>query len=92
MRGIYHFFWYCGRMGELTGVFVADSAEVAAAIGCTAMFGEALGKHSDIYGDIKEGDIGLCTEDQSFIDRAIEYGLVPTGYNPLDYLAGIDDE
>jgi hypothetical protein len=92
MRGIYHFFWDCGRMGELTGMFVADSSEVAAAVGRTASFDDVLGKHSEIYEDIKTGDIRLCTEDQEFIDKAIEYGVVPTGYNPLDYLSDIDDE
>jgi hypothetical protein len=84
MRGIYHFFWDYGRMGKLDGIFVADSEEIVAAIGKTAAFGEVLGHYSDIYDDIKNGDIQLCTEDQVFIDKAIEYGVVPIGYNPLN--------
>ena len=86
MRGIYHFLWDCGRMGEVTGLFVADSAEVDASIGRIAYLGEVLGKHSEINDYITGDDVQLCTEDQEFIDKALEYGLVPTGYNPLDYI------
>jgi hypothetical protein len=86
MRGIYDFFWDYRRMGIITGVFVAEDSDVESAIGKNVYFGEILGKHSEVYGVIKPGDIGLLTDNQEFIDLAEQYGLVPTGYNPLDYM------
>jgi hypothetical protein len=90
MRGIYHFFWDYGRMGEVTGVFVAEDSDVKSATGKKVYFGEILGKHSEVHGFIKPNDIQLLTDNQDFIDLAEQYGLVPTGYNPLDYMDNDD--
>ncbi len=75
----------CGRMGNLYGVFVADPSKVEALMGKTIYFGEVLGKHSDIEWDLDPKDIVPLTNDQEFIAKAKEYGIVPTGHNPIDY-------
>lgn len=87
MKGIYSFFWDCGRMGELSGTFIADSEDVAKIQGKHIYFGEVLGKHSEVYGNIDPGDIELKTDNQTFISMFEEimgenWG---TGYNPLNY-------
>lgn len=92
MRKLYKFHWDCGRMGDLVGVFAAEEAAVRAAVGREVYFGEVLGKHSEIYGDVTEDDFEVLTDDQAFIDQAIAYGLLPTGHNPLDRLRGGDEE
>jgi hypothetical protein len=88
MIGIYKFDWSCGRMGDLEGVFLADSAAIENAIGKQAYFGEVLGKHSEIYGPIRETDVRLISDSPS--DVAVFSRLkLDSGFNPLDY---IDDE
>jgi hypothetical protein len=73
-------------MGNIEGLFVAEEDEVKAAIGKHVYFGEILGKHSEICGDIDADEIVALTDDQDFIDKAIACNVVPTGYNPLKYL------
>ena len=75
-------------MGELEGLFIAEEEDVAALIGKTVHFGEALGKHSNVNATIEEDEIEVISEDQEFITKFIEImgdGTV-SGYNPLDYL------
>lgn len=89
--GVYKFEWDCGRMGELSGIFVADSEDVKNAIGKRVYFGEVLGKHSDIYGTIEEGEIFLLTEDPEAIKIFEQYAFA-TGYNPLARIRDTDEE
>ena len=83
MRKVYRFHWDCGRNGDLTGVFVADEEEIQASIGRHVYFGEVLGKHSEIYGDLGADDFQELTDDQDFIEKAEKFRLVPTGFNPI---------
>lgn len=86
-KAIYAFNWDCGRMGNLEGIFVADQEEVKKLIGKEIYFGEVLGKHSEIYGNLDDEDLKVLTTDQEFITKFIEImgeGTV-SGYNPLDY-------
>lgn len=87
---LYKFYWDYGRSGTVTGLFVADSEEVEKAIGERVYFGEILGKHSEVYGDLEEGDITLVSENPEVIKVFIDEEI-SSGYNPLDYLQG-DDE
>lgn len=78
-----------GRMGDLDGLFVCDADEwksLQALIKheVPVYFGEVLGKHSEIYGPIKAGDISVQSEDQSFC-REFRRLKLNTGYSPLDY-------
>lgn len=50
MKKLYKFKVYVSRMGDIESVFIADSAEVDAAVGQSIHFGEVLGKFSDIRG------------------------------------------
>lgn len=86
MKKLYRFEWDCRRMGTLQGTFIAEEKDVADAIGKHVYFGEVLGKHSDIHGDLSAEDFKVLTEDRDFIEKAAKYGLAGTGYNPLDYL------
>ncbi len=92
MNKLCRFYWDCGRQGSLEGTFVASEDDLQKAIGQKLYFGEVLGKHSEIYGKLEEKDITILTDDQDFIQKAIEYGLVPCGYNPFDYLPENEDE
>lgn len=84
-KGLYKFNFDCGRMGELNGIFIADSKDVESVIGKEVYFGEVLGKHSDIYGTIDEGEIKLITDDPEVVSL-MEENNISTGFNPLDYV------
>lgn len=85
MKTLYRFNCYCGRSGTLTGIFVADSKDVMDLIKykIEVYFGEVLGKHSEIYGTIEEGDIAAITENKEVIDIFEQYNL-DSGHNPFD--------
>lgn len=88
MKGIYKFYWDCGRMGDLDGIFVAEKKDVAKVIGKNVYFGEVLGKHSEIEGTVEKGDIELLSDDQDFIKKFVKImgtDSTVSGYNPLDY-------
>lgn len=77
---LWRFHWDCGRQGEVEGLFKATKEEVVAAIGKDVYFGEILGKHSEVYGVIEDGDITLESD-----DPLVVLGAKESGYNPLDY-------
>jgi hypothetical protein len=84
---LYDFYWDCGRNGDLEGRFLATQEEVDALIGKEIYFGEVLGKHSEIYGEIEKGDITLVTDNQEFLKEAERLDIcLSSGYSPLDYL------
>lgn len=82
MKGIYKFYWDCGRMGYVSGVFVASAEEVAEVIGKHVDFGEALGKHSQVYGTLEEGEITLLSDKPEDIE-VFERLNLETGCNPI---------
>jgi hypothetical protein len=97
MKNLYNFYWDCGRMGSLDGLFVATPEEVAASIGREAYFGEVLGKHSEISGTVLKDHITLVSDDQHKVEWLVEVtGGNPTinGFNPLEYIEEdyIEDE
>lgn len=88
MKKLYKFFWDCGRMGEVEGLFIADDKEVKEAIGEHVSFGEILGKHSDVYGTLDDGDLTMLEVPESVLDileDAIGSKTI-SGYNPLSYI------
>lgn len=94
MKGIYEFYWDCGRQGCVNGLFIADKSYVESCIGKSVYFGEILGKHSDIYGTLDEADLESKTDDQEFINKFIEImgdGTI-SGYNPLEYIEEEDED
>ena len=87
MKKLWSFYWDCGRQGYVEGIFIATEAEVNKAIGCEANFGEILGKHSEIYGTIEEGEIKELKVSQSTVFELLSViGRNISGYNPLDYI------
>ena len=85
MKGIYEFYWDCGRQGDVSGIFVADVIDVESAIGREIYFGEILGKHSEVYGVLNKSDLELKSDDQDFVSKFISImgdGTV-SGHNPL---------
>ena len=90
---LYRFYENCGRMGDLEGIFFFFLKEIEDDIGLLVYFGEVLGKHSDISVEITKNNIKKIDADQDFIDKANSLGIIPTGYNPLEYFdGGYDDE
>ena len=73
-------------MGTVSGVFAATKEKVDESLGKGVHFGEILGKHSDVHGTLEQKDLTVLTEDQDLISKAAEFGLIPFGYSPLDYL------
>lgn len=94
MKAIYEFYWDCGRMGNVTGTFVAKKEDVEKSIGKTVYFGEILGKHSEIYGTLEWEDLSLKSDDQEFIKTFEEImgKYWSTGYDPLEYISEDDGE
>lgn len=78
-------------MGELESVFVAEDSAVDVAIGREVYFGEALGKHSEIYCNLEREHFEKLSDDQS-VCGVIERYIGSTGHNPLDYLEDEYDE
>lgn len=84
---VYSMFLEWGRMGTLTGTFLASEEDIMEASGKQVYFGEVLGKHSEIYvDDFDEIIIDLVTDDPAAVKIFREYGLT-SGYNPFDYIS-----
>lgn len=78
---IWEFYWDCGRSGDVEGFFRATKAEIEDTIGKEVYFGEILGKHSEVYGVLEEGDLKLISDDPVVVNT---YNT--SGYNPLEYI------
>lgn len=83
---LYRFRFDCGRMGALHGIFVATPEDIQKLVGAELYFGEVLGKHSEIFGTFQESQVTPLTDDAAFIEKAKAYAIVPTGFNPFEYL------
>lgn len=87
---LYSFHWDLGRMGDIEGLFIADSAAVESALGRKVYFGEVLGKHSSIHGTLQAWALKVLNVSDSTITELREVaGMNVSGYNPLDY---VEDE
>lgn len=93
MKKLFSFYWDCGRMGGVEGLFIATQDEVDSAIGKQVYFGEILGKHSEVYGKLDAEDVTLVSEDQDKV-QWLEglLGETISGYNPLEYIMSETDE
>jgi hypothetical protein len=94
MRTLYKFSWDCGRMGDVDGLFIAESEEVEAAIGKELYFGEILGKHSEVHGTFEADDVRALTCDPDLVDTlfdAFDGNKDLCGYNPLNYVQNEED-
>lgn len=80
-KNLYKFAWYMSHC-QMEGTFLATPQDVKRVIGKRVDFGEVNGKHSEVYGEIENGEIKLVTEDQEFIKKYKELGLC-SGYDPI---------
>lgn len=84
---LWKFYWDCRRQGGVEGLFVATEDKVKDLIGKQADFGEILGKHSEVYGTIEEGEITKVNLDSETVDKVtIILGETWSGYNPIHYV------
>lgn len=91
--GLYRFSFDCGRHGELEGLFFATKEEIKSLVGRTAYFGEVLGKHSDIEGELEEDmfqllDIGI----EAKRELLTKIGCNVSGYDPRDFVDDSEDD
>lgn len=90
---LWKFEWDCGRMGEVSGMFVASEEEVEETIGKQIYFGEILGKHSEVFGELAREDLSKVDIDPDSVAKvAAELGRTWSGYNPLEYIDEEDNE
>lgn len=93
MKKLFKFYWDCGRSGSLEGLFFATQEQVDAVIDKDVYFGEALGKHSEVYGTIEAGDIEEVPLPEEAVAALLEHlGEDVSGYNPLNYLEDEDED
>lgn len=84
---LWRFYWDCDRMGNVEGLFVATEDEIKNIIGKKIYFGEILGKHSEVYGNIDNEDITKLDLDCETVEKVTKLlGETWSGYNPLEYL------
>lgn len=86
-QSIYFYSVDFGRHGTVEGTILTTANQLKKLFGKSIYFGDVLGKHSDvsiIFED--EDDFELLTSDQEFIKKAVEYKVVPKGYDPFDYI------
>lgn len=86
MKAVYKFQFDCGRMGELTGLFIEEQENVDMLIksGIEVYFGEVLGKHSEVYGPMEPQDIIFVSDSPEVVKVIEDYDLA-NGFNPFDY-------
>lgn len=76
-----------GRMGSIHGLFVATEQDISKLTGQYAYFGEALGKHSEVYCDIEETFFTKIDLDSETVEKvSLILGYTWSGYNPLRYV------
>lgn len=88
MKKLYRFDMDYGRHGSLTGLFIEEESKVKAAMSKEIYMTDCLGKHSEIWFELKEGDnIVAISENQELI-RLLEeeVGAWISGHNPIHYL------
>ena len=87
-KGIYRLHVDCGRQGELIGIFIAEKEHVRVLIesGIEVYWGEVLGKHSEVFGPIEDGELTLCSDNPEAIKIVEDLGL-EIGYNPFNETA-----
>src|SRR5690554_78595 len=77
-----------GRMGDLYGLIVATESEIDGLDGVSVHFGEILGKHSEVYGELERSDFTKKDVDSESVTKLhAVLGDCWSGYDPRQYLA-----
>lgn len=82
MKKLYKFSARWGRADDIEGVFAAEEADIAAAIGVPGYLEEPLGRHSSGGFTLAPEHLKVLTDDQAFIAQAEAYKLIPVGTDP----------
>ena len=92
MKGVYKLYKDCGRMGSISGTFIATAAEVELLMGREVNFGEVLGKHSEVYFTMTPDNITLVTTDEKTVSVIEEHDLT-SGFSPFNYeIEGLEQD
>jgi len=94
MKKMYRFMWDCGRMGNVEGLFFAEGKDVEEAIGLELYFGEILGKHSEVCGELEADDLKEIDISSDALKEMMDTfeGDTIVGYNPLKHISEEDEE
>lgn len=86
MKAIYKMDCNCGRMGSLSGVFIAEKEHVAVLIEkqIEVYFGEVLGKHSEIKVALNVDEIKMVSDNPEHV-QLLESLQLSSGFNPFLY-------
>lgn len=90
-KALWKYYWYLGRQGIVEGLFVEDEDEVNLCIGREVYFGEILGKHSEVYGELKSEHLKKLTEDPVIVDF-FEQQMHSFGYNPISAIRDNEED
>ena len=82
MKKLWKFEWYMDY-SLCIGLFKATDEEVKSIIGQEIYLGEIDGKHSDIYGNIKEDEITLISDNPIVVNAVPEIGYNPFKFCPI---------
>lgn len=85
-RKLWNFCWEYRRGGSVDGIFKATQEEIDNAIGKHVYFGEILGKHSEVCGNLEMDDLELISDDPLTVLNSDE-----SGWNPLEYIDDYDE-
>ena len=87
-KAVFKFHAVCGRMGQLDGVLISTQEKVDKLIESKIVvyFGDVLGKHSEIRGEIERKDITMITDNEEVV-RIVEKYELTSGFNPFEYTA-----
>lgn len=85
-KAIFKFNVDCGRQGQLDGVFISTKEKVKKLheSKIDVYFGEVLGKHSEIFGEIEEHEITFISDNEEAVKVVEEHNLT-SGHNPFNY-------
>lgn len=84
---------YNGRAGVLDALFITTREELEGLYGKTVVFGEVLGKHSEVVLDIEESHFDVIDLGAEAIEKLeAAAGTSISGHNPFDYYDPDDDE
>ena len=86
MKKLYKYEEDFGRMGELEGLFVADEVDVEKVMGEETYWGEILGKHSEVIGNISKETVTMVSEDTEkilWLVLLMKGRATISGHNPV---------
>lgn len=72
--------------GDIEGIFVSTHEELEVSYGETAMFGDVLGKHSEVWDFLGKDSYKILSEDPKEIEMFVKLVGDEFGYNPLDFI------